>query len=395
MAGGADEPGYWLSEAIRLHNSGQYGLARKHYKKYLAEHPNDPDALANYAACEYCVQNHSKASKFAKLALAVDPEHPHGLKILALSEAGNHRVKQALNICDTITSLAPEDSDSFKFRSEVEMELGLPVRAEDSIRTALQLSPDDESLHRALGNIELIQGKAVAAELSARRALALDPENKESLALLGHIQRYNGQTTESTASMLSALRVDPHDFENRTRLLNARRSAFPPYRWLLNAAIRSASILAKALMILGMVLAIGLRVLFSEYQRSHGTFQAVIMGGNAIIVMGTLVVVPQLIDAFLLRSPSYALYFSPTQRLATRMVAVSVLIAVLLPVILSTWQLAPLGRWVILLFGTTIGGGINSLSAGKWAARVTCLLVTISVIAALVIALNGGKTIQY
>lgn len=386
----ANESEGWLREARNFHRAGLYYKAADLYKKYLAQEPEDVDAIADYASCHLGFQNYRKARKFAKNALAIEPEHLQAHKVLAFCEAGENRRKKALEACNAVIRLAPDSSETFKFKADVEMELGMAPAAEESIKMALRLDPEQDSLFRKLAYIQLTQGKTGDAEATAKIAISLDPASKESLTLLAQIQRYTGRIDQSVSTMLDSMRIDPNDIDNKTQLLNSKRSVFPPYRWGLNLFVRLAAINSTAFSIIGIVVMIGLRAIFSEYQRSNGTFAGLLLAGDIIIGFSLPLVLTQVIDTFLLRSPAYAILFSPTKRIATRIVVASIPIALILPFLLKAFALAGLSRWIILLFGTTLGAGFNTFGDSKRADYASCFLVTTSVAAGIIVTLLGG-----
>ncbi|HLO97137.1 MAG TPA: tetratricopeptide repeat protein [Fimbriimonas sp.] len=384
----------WHQRAIKEHNSGFYKEAIESYGKHLSEEPNDADCLGNLAACYYSMGNTGRATKIAKSALRNDPDHLHSLKILALIDAQERRIKHALVGADRVAKLAPEDSATFKFKADVEMELGLALRAEQSILEAIRLSAEDDRLHNRLASIQLALGKPQDAERSLLSALRLNPNSVESLGLLGVVQRYTGRTDDSYKTLRSALQIDPNEFENRTQLLNAIRSKFPPFRWGLNAITRSASISAKFWLVISAIIFASLRAWFSAYQSTHGNLAALSIAGFFIVIFSSPLIITTLIDAVIIRSKNFAIFFSPVQRGLIHLVTLSLPLIAVHYWAFDGWSWAHWGRLLILLFCTTFGSSISVLWNSKRAMYVGIGFSVFGMIAATIVTLVGGQAVS-
>ena len=105
-----------------------------------------------------------------------------------------------------------------------------------AIENALAYDPENSVYLQKQAEILTKLGRRQEAKQASLQALALDPEDARSMANLGTIHRQDGNVAESIRTLRDALRTNPNDERARRELLQAIRSRFFLYRWLLTIA---------------------------------------------------------------------------------------------------------------------------------------------------------------
>lgn len=195
----ADEQ-QWRGESIRLaqayNETGNYERAREVVSRCLAENPNDPALLTQYAYAELLLENYASAARSACAALGAAPDDESAMRMYALALDGVGRRYDALWMAYRTVIAHPN-------------------------------SPDGHRLYARL----LRKARAFPyALLAVDEALRLDPANVDALITRGSILEDMRRLPESTAAYQEALRLDP---SNATALHNIalnelRRGKFAP-----------------------------------------------------------------------------------------------------------------------------------------------------------------------
>jgi tetratricopeptide (TPR) repeat protein len=141
--------------------------------------------------------------------LTIEPEHVHGLTLLAqlLAERGEDR--EALDCAQRAIRLAPDLPIAHHALAVVHREGGRLDAAAGSANEAIRLSPDDADHHALLAQIRLNQKRWADALAAADAGLALDPQDTTCLNLRSVALVRLGRKREATDALDASLQHDP------------------------------------------------------------------------------------------------------------------------------------------------------------------------------------------
>jgi len=151
------------------------------------------------------------AEQESMLALAVQPDDPHALALLALSRLEQGKAEPALAAAEQAVGLAPAEPYLHNVRAHVLRDLGRTGDAFAAAHEALRLDPGDADHFSLLASIELTRGKWPAALESAENALALNPEHVTAANLRAMALVRLGRKAEAMESVEYALDRAPEN----------------------------------------------------------------------------------------------------------------------------------------------------------------------------------------
>lgn len=198
-------PNSLLTEAQRLHRSGELARADSIYQKILEADPNHAEALY-FRGLLYCdAHREAESIQFFKRAIVSDP------KLL----------NAYLKLTDSLKSM------------------GLFDDAVENGRRALELAPDDPRAHNSLGVIQKDLGLLDEARSSFQRALKIDPTCAQALGNIAVLDRFEGKLDQALCSIDSAIAlsfVTPKFHIDRSFILfdlERYRESFEEFEWRL------------------------------------------------------------------------------------------------------------------------------------------------------------------
>jgi tetratricopeptide (TPR) repeat protein len=130
----------------------------------------------------------AEAERFAKHALALDPDNVEALVGLAFAD-------------DAITATFATDKRATYMAA-----------AEAAARKALTLAPNHVGAHTVLGSIYMQTNRAALAVAEFEEAVALDPNQARAYASIGWAQIMLGRAEETEDYIVKALRQSPSDY---------------------------------------------------------------------------------------------------------------------------------------------------------------------------------------
>ncbi len=151
------------------------------------------------------------AEQESMLALALKPDDPQALGVLALSRLEQGKPEPALTAVQQAVGLAPDEPYLHNVHAHVLRDLG---RTEDAFRAAheaLRLDPADADHFSLLASVELVRGEWPAALAATERALALNPEHVTAANLRAMALVRLGRKAEAMASVDYALHRAPEN----------------------------------------------------------------------------------------------------------------------------------------------------------------------------------------
>src|SRR6516164_3958050 len=198
-----------FSEALALHQSGQFAEAEQRYWQILAHNPNHVDSLHLLGVIFYEAGRHAEALGLIGKAIAMNDRvadfHCNmGLVQFALG----HRETAVAHYTRAI-ALDPRHALSYNNLGNALTEMGRPQEGEASLRRAIALKPEYAQAYYNLGNTLAAQGKLDEAVAVYRRGIALAPNVANGHNNLGTALERQGKLDEAEAALRRALEFEP------------------------------------------------------------------------------------------------------------------------------------------------------------------------------------------
>src|ERR1700758_1687323 len=190
-------------------DSGNYERAREVLRGALAEHPNEPGLLAQYARAEFLLENHPAAARAAYAALSAAPEDEMAMRIYALSLDGLGRGYEALWMAWRTVTAHPNEPLAHRLYAGLLQRSRQFTSALLAVDEALRLNPTSVDALVLRGSILHDLGRIAESDASYRQALTLDPGNAEALNNIGVNRLRRGKFTAALRGFLGAAGLDP------------------------------------------------------------------------------------------------------------------------------------------------------------------------------------------
>jgi tetratricopeptide (TPR) repeat protein len=190
----------------------QYDLGRERAHEILALEPNNPKAILLLARSEAHQGHYTQALQVIDEALPtmVDPfevQLERGRLVHQLQ--GPH---PALEVFHSLAQQYPEEPDALAEYALALAETGQKTAAEKTAQAALQLKPNQAELHLLLGRIQHSAGQLDQAIFHLSEAVQLSPEDIEGYLELGKTYANRREQTLALQVYQQAFAVAPHDF---------------------------------------------------------------------------------------------------------------------------------------------------------------------------------------
>jgi tetratricopeptide (TPR) repeat protein len=200
-----------LELALSHHRAGRLDRAEALYRKVIAIHPNDADALHLLGVVAHQQGHHQLAERRVRRAISARGHRVAEFcdtlgKVLAA--LGRH--DEALPCFQEALALRPEVALTHQRIGTALCALGRANEAAPHFEAALRLSPGDPAAHVNMGTVLLDRGLSAEAMGYFRKALALDGGCAEAWCNLGRAEAQAGRNEEAAAFLQKALVLAPH-----------------------------------------------------------------------------------------------------------------------------------------------------------------------------------------
>jgi protein O-GlcNAc transferase len=152
-----------------------------------------------------------QAEKICREILALHPDHPDVLHLLAMILFQMGKLAESLDALNRAISAKPTDPAYLVNLGVVLGSAGRMDEAVDALRRALVLRPDLPSARNNLAKTLSKQGKYPEAVAAWREYLALRPQDLDAMANLGNDAQSAGRFEEALAAYRAVLSVRPQD----------------------------------------------------------------------------------------------------------------------------------------------------------------------------------------
>ncbi|UCG59607.1 MAG: tetratricopeptide repeat protein, partial [Phycisphaerales bacterium] len=153
--------------------------------------------------------NTQKAEQLWQKAAALDPKNVPCRTNLATLYRQNNRLSQALEFCEQLSELEPENPARHFNAGILNAQLKKFDAAEKAFLKARELAPERSDSYRMLAQMYLDAGRPVAEALAlARKAAQIEP-TAENFFVLGAVYVKDGNTAEALAALKRAIALEP------------------------------------------------------------------------------------------------------------------------------------------------------------------------------------------
>jgi tetratricopeptide (TPR) repeat protein len=206
-AGGGAQDSF--TEALRLHQSGQFAEAERLYRQIIARDPRHADSLHLLGVLAYQRGEPRNAADLIGQAIAINDAVPffHNNRGLALAALG--QIDEAAAHYERALALKADYVEALSNLGNLRLMQG---RGEDAIglhKRALAHNPDYAEGQMNLGNALREHGKPGEAVARYERAITLRPDYAEALSNLGNALHDLGKLAEARAAYERALALRP------------------------------------------------------------------------------------------------------------------------------------------------------------------------------------------
>jgi tetratricopeptide (TPR) repeat protein len=198
-----------FNAAVQYHNAGRLLEAEQLYRKILAQHPANAEALHLLGVLSAQLGRHVAAVELIQQALAIKPDWPMAYNNLGSALQATGQLDQAIAAHRRAIDLSCDYADAYGNLGATLHDKGQLGDAIAALRQAISLNPKNPVFHSNLASVLNDSEQFDAALAAARAALALSPRYAEAENNLGNAHRGRGELDESIAALNRALALKP------------------------------------------------------------------------------------------------------------------------------------------------------------------------------------------
>ncbi len=198
-----------LKDALDHHRNGRPVDAHRLYKRVLADHPDEPDALHLLGMLTFENGNPAAAADLIRRAIGVRPNVVDYHLNLGRVLRADRQADAAVAALRTAVEMNPlTTAGVYRELAEGLIAAGRPAEAVGPMEAAVELAPTAESL-ALLGELLAVAGRMPDAYRAVLRAVQLRPDWAAAHAVLASIQDRQGDLAPAEASYRRALDLNP------------------------------------------------------------------------------------------------------------------------------------------------------------------------------------------
>lgn len=197
-----------LKNTIDLHRQGQLDAAEAGYNDYLAQHPNDAEALRLLGALRFQKGDRDAALALLDHAHRAAPEQPAPLLTLGKLHLDSRELDAARDAYTRALTLDPNNANAHAVLGQIAMMQGNARLAEQHFRTSLRAGDDGHAM-AGLAMLACDAGDAAAALRHATEAVRLLPNDVLAYFTLGRAFLLNGNLAFAEQAFNNALSLRP------------------------------------------------------------------------------------------------------------------------------------------------------------------------------------------
>jgi tetratricopeptide (TPR) repeat protein len=202
-----------MRKAATLYRAGKFNEARILYKKYLAKHPSDAEALIQLAVTSLKLGDHAGAVFCCNRALKIGHLNSQGWTDLGLAFNLLGNVRQAEHSYQQAIKINPQNNSAWCELAACLVRQGQTNAAFQIYQNVLTRDPMNCDAIKGIGYLFELVGRSGDAEQAYRRLLQIRPEAAEIHLRLANIFARNGRLDEARAQYEDAAKSNPHETE--------------------------------------------------------------------------------------------------------------------------------------------------------------------------------------
>ncbi len=204
MAEGGD-----LKAAFAHHQAGRLGPAESLYRRILAAHPDNSDALHLLGLIAHQSGHNEQAQGLIEKAIRADPQQPAFHANLAIVHQALGRAPDAEAAWRRALALDPDNAAAHNNLGRLLGQRGQTEQAMAAYGRAIEADPKLATAHSGRGALLRQAGRFGEAEAACRRAVWLDPGDADARVNLGNVLRERHDLKGAEASYGQALSINP------------------------------------------------------------------------------------------------------------------------------------------------------------------------------------------
>ena len=179
----------WSNLGIALKAYGNEAAALNAFREAARRDPADVKILSNLAGSALADGQYAEAETTSRQLLAHDGNHAIGWFILALSLQPPGRMLEALDAASHAAGLAPENEKYAALKAQIELGIGAPEKARQTLESALARHPMSAALRFELASVlEFRLAGLAAAATNYEQVLRIEPKHGAALSQLTHLR---------------------------------------------------------------------------------------------------------------------------------------------------------------------------------------------------------------
>lgn len=356
----------FIERAKLLLDHGRTDEAMKQLKNALEHNPEDDEALALFARCQFNLKEIDAAISTLQTAIAIAPHNSYYHYLLGFGYYRKDDNKTALELLNESIRLSPWFAEAYGLMAYVYCD-------EKDFNKALAKA--NEGLAIDAENITCLNVRSIAqnklkmtddAIETMQTALAQDPDNELTHSTVGWNYLEKGKHKLAAHHFREALRIDPTMHTAKEGLKEALKSKIPPYKWLLQYSfwIHNKGKNARWIIPIGLYLAVKLSS--AAFRQSSGMeyIAGIIVGAYLLFVITSWLINP-IANFFLLfhKDGKYAL--DTSEKYTALTVMATLLLGVACIVLSFTLPLAKESDWATALIVAAFAFWGSSVPLGK------------------------------
>lgn len=298
-----------LERAMLLLQQGRTIDAVQQLKNVLQQDPNNADALALMARCQFAQKNFDAGIVTMQSVLALEPTSYH-FYLLGFGYYSAGKNNLAMEAFQQSQSLDPWFPENYGLMSHVLLEQKRFTEGLDMANEGLAIEPENITCLNARSIALNKMRKTADAIDTMQNALAQDPDNEYTHCTVGWNYLEKGEHKTATRHFKEALRINPQMHNAQEGLKEALKSKIAPYRWLLLYSFWLNNQGKKMRWIIPVGLYLGVRVTTSLLRMKEGTenIVTILVAAYLLFILTSWLITP-LANFFLLfhRDGKYAL----------------------------------------------------------------------------------------
>lgn len=250
-----------LERAQQLVQLQRYKEAEKDLRLLLSQQPENPDALALLAICQAEQGQLPEAMKTIQNAIGKSPDADYLLYLHSLFLFRSDKLKDAERVIKNAISFNPRSADYFGLLAAIKISQKEFAQGLDYANQGLAVDPDNLQCLNTRSNALFKLDRKEEAYSTIQEALNQDPENELTHTNLGWGLLERGDHKKALSHFREALKINPNYEYAKAGLIEGLKSRYLFYRLFLKYAFFISNLKAKYQWALLIGLYVGMRLI--------------------------------------------------------------------------------------------------------------------------------------